>query len=287
VTVENSRLYEKMKERDRLAALGEMAAGLAHEIRNPLSSIKGAVQYLDPKSVPEGEGEFLEVIVEEVNRLNTVVTQFLEYARPLRSAFQATNMNDVLTKTMKLLSGHELPANIEVKLDLEPDLPTVNCDADQLKQVFINLALNAVQAMPKGGTLTVTTRKPRSNEWHLRDDAPRSLADQVEIRISDTGEGIPDEVRSRIFIPFYTTKKKGTGLGLAICQRIVKNHGGTIEVESKPGDGTRFILRLPTNADKPVFEGTPLPAIKPTLAQELEGTPVPEIRGTPVPTPSE
>ncbi len=278
VTVENSRLYEKMKERDRLAALGEMAAGLAHEIRNPLSSIKGAVQFLDPKKLPSEDGEIMGVIVDEVNRLNSVVTQFLEYSRPLRSSFSAVDMNDVLTRTMKLLTGHEVPENIILQLELAPDLPQVRCDADQLKQVFINLALNAVEAMPKGGTLTISTAQPRAREWRFQDDAPRPMGDQVEIRFSDTGEGIPEDVRSHIFIPFYTTKKKGTGLGLAISQRIVKNHGGTVEVESRTGEGTQFILRLPTNAEKPVFEGTPVPLIKPTLAQEIDGTPVPEIR---------
>jgi signal transduction histidine kinase len=278
ITVENSRLYEKMKERDRLAALGEMAAGLAHEIRNPLSSIKGAVQFLDPKSLPAAEAEIMTVIVEEVNRLNTVVTEFLEYSRPLRSAFTAVSINDVLTKTMKLLQGHEMPADIDVALDLAGELPQIRCDADQLKQVFINLALNAAQAMPKGGTLSITTRQPRASEWRFQDEVPRAIGDQVEIRFADTGEGIPEDVRSHIFVPFYTTKKKGTGLGLAICQRIVKNHGGTIEVESKSGGGTKFILRLPTNAEKPLLDGTPLPAIKPTMAQEIDGTPVPEIR---------
>lgn len=280
ITVENSRLYEKMKERDRLAALGEMAAGLAHEIRNPLTSIKGAVQYLDPKTLPAPDGELMEVIVEEVNRLNTVVTQFLEYARPLRSSLAPANLNDVLARTMKLLAGHEIPPNIEVKLDLAPELPVVSCDADQLKQVFINLALNAVQAMPKGGTLTIRTRRPRANAWRLHDDLPADLGDQVEVRIADTGEGIPEEVRSRIFIPFYTTKKKGTGLGLAICQRIVKNHGGSIEVSSRSGEGTEFVLRLPTNIEKPALEGTPMPSSKPPLPPmgDPDGTPVPEVR---------
>ncbi len=278
ITVENSRLYEKMKERDRLAALGEMAAGLAHEIRNPLSSIKGAVQFLDPKTLPAEDSEIMTVIIDEVDRLNTVVTQFLEYSRPLRSNFTAVNVNDVITRTMKLLTGHEIPGNVRVELDLAPDLPPMRCDADQIKQVLINLTLNAVQAMPGGGTLTLATRRPRAREWRFQDEAPRAIGDQVEIRVMDTGEGIPEEVRSHIFVPFYTTKKKGTGLGLAICQRVVKNHGGTIEVESRPGEGTQFIVRLPTNIDKPAIEGTPLPAIKPTLAQELDGTPVPEIR---------
>jgi len=284
IAVENSRLYERMKERDRLAALGEMAAGLAHEIRNPLGAIKGAVQYLDPKALPDAEGELAGVILEEVDRLNAVVTQFLEYSRPLKSTFTPVDINDVLARTMKLLTGHEMPESVQVKLDLAPELPPVSCDADQLKQVFINLAINAVQAMPRGGTLVLTTRRPRAGEWHLRDDAPRYVGDQVEIRFADTGEGIAEDVRRSIFIPFYTTKKHGTGLGLAICQRVVKNHGGTIEVESKPGEGATFILRLPTHGAGPA-ETTPSPlaaTIKPTLAQELDGTPVPEIR--PVPT---
>lgn len=282
VTVENSRLYERMKERDRLAALGEMAAGLAHEIRNPLSSIKGAAQFLDPTSLEGEEGEFLTVIVDEVERLNQVVTQFLEYARPIRSSFVAVDLNDILTRTLKLLSGHELPAHIEIKTDFEPDLPVVFCDADQLKQVFINLVLNAVQAMPQGGTLSLMTRTPRANTWRLSDDAPRRVADQVELRFSDSGEGIPDQVRDRLFIPFFTTKQKGTGLGLAICHRIVKNHGGTIEVESRAGQGTTFVLRLPTNADRPLQEGTPLPPVRPAFdGVDPDGTPIPEIRPTP------
>lgn len=280
ITVENSRLYERLKERDRLAALGEMAAGLAHEIRNPLSSIKGAAQFLDPAQLPDADAEFLTVIVEEVERLNTVVTQFLEYARPMRSSFVAADLNDVLAKTVKLLRGHELPDNIEVKLDLEPDLPVVHCDADQLKQVFINLALNAVQAMPNGGVLSITTRTPRANTWRLTDDAPRRVADQVELRFADSGAGIPEHMRDRIFIPFYTTKRKGTGLGLAICHRILKNHGGGIEVESRAGQGTTFVLRLPTNYERPSLEGTPQPPLRQPAFDSIDpdGTPVPELR---------
>lgn len=282
ITVENSRLYERMKERDRLAALGEMAAGLAHEIRNPLSSIKGAAQFLNPSALPSEDAEFLTVIVEEVERLNTVVTQFLEYARPMRSAFVPVDLNDVLARTVKLLSGHELPANIEVKTDFEPQLPAVYCDADQLKQVFINLVLNSVQAMPQGGVLSITTRTPRANTWRLTDDAPRRVPDQVELRFSDSGEGIPEHVRDRLFIPFFTTKQKGTGLGLAICHRILKNHGGGIEVESRSGHGTTFVLRLPTNHDRPTHEGTPLPPARARLdSVDPDGTPVPELRPVP------
>ena len=250
ITLENSRLYEKMKERDRLAALGEMAAGLAHEIRNPLASIKGASQYLDPTKLEEADREILQIIVEEVNRLDSVVTQFLDYSRPWPSAavaeqFQPADLNDVISRTMKLIEA-ALPQNIELVLDLTPQLPKVSGDAEQLKQVFINLALNAVQAMPDGGKLTVRTRRPRAPiELGLSEASPRYAADHVEVRVEDTGAGIPEEARDRIFIPFYTTKSKGTGLGLAICQRIVKGHQGTIEVQSRIGEGSEFILRFP------------------------------------------
>jgi len=252
ITIENSRLYEKMKERDRLAALGEMAAGLAHEIRNPLGAIKGAAQYLDPAGMPAGDAEILNIIVEEVNRLDAVVAQFLQYSRPLPAAtsgkFQPTDLNDVLWKTMKLIEN-DLPRNVAVELDLTPGLPSIRADAEQLKQVFINLALNAVQAMPDGGRLTVRTRRPHAPvELGLSDSTPRYSADQVEVRVADTGAGIPEDALDRIFIPFYTTKSKGTGLGLAISQRIVKGHGGTIEVQSRLGEGSEFILRFPSAA---------------------------------------
>jgi signal transduction histidine kinase len=250
ITLENSRLYEKMKERDRLAALGEMAAGLAHEIRNPLASIKGASQYLDPHKLDEADKEILQIIVEEVNRLDGVVAQFLDYSRPYASSmaadqFQPTDLNEVIAKTVKLIEA-ALPANITLQQDLTREVPRILGDAEQLKQVFINLALNAVQAMPDGGKLTVRTRRPRPPiDLALSEASPRYAADHVEVRFEDTGAGIPEEARDRIFIPFYTTKSKGTGLGLAICQRIVKGHQGTIEVQSRLGEGTEFILRFP------------------------------------------
>jgi len=252
ITIENSRLYEKMKERDRLAALGEMAAGLAHEIRNPLGAIKGAAQYLDPSHLQGGDAEILQIIVEEVDRLDGVVAQFLDYSRPFPTAqsgkFQKTDLNDVLWKTMKLIESN-LPGNVALELDLTPDLPAIHGDAEQLKQVFINLVLNAVQAMPDGGHLTVRTRRPHAPvELGLSESTPRYSADQIEVRFTDTGAGIPDDALDRIFIPFYTTKTKGTGLGLAISQRIVKGHGGSIEVQSRVGEGTEFVLRFPSAA---------------------------------------
>jgi len=242
LVIENSKLYQQMKERDRLAAIGEMSAGLAHEIRNPLAAIKGAIQYLDPRKLPEEDREFLEIMVEEVNRLNGVVTQFLDYSRPLKPALAPADLNEVLTRTFKLLAP-AVPPSVELQVALAPELPRVACDAEQLKQVFINLAQNAFQAMPHGGRLLVSTRVTRDDLAYWREGARRP--DQVEVRFLDSGAGIPEEARERIFVPFYTTKEKGTGLGLAICQRIITAHQGSVVVQSTPGEGAEFVISLP------------------------------------------
>jgi len=256
LVIENSKLYQQMKERDRLAALGEMAAGLAHEIRNPLAAIQGAIQLLLPQgaprpgdSVPEGAGEFLGIIADEVRRLNGVVTQFLDYSRPVRASLAPGDVNEVVSRTIALLQA-DLPPAVKLTVELAPELPRVSCDPEQLRQVFLNLALNAVQAMPHGGELHISTRLAR-DEVALWRDTPRR-SDLVEIHFHDTGPGIPEDARDHIFVPFYTTKEKGTGLGLAICQRIVKTHGGTIGVRSAPGDGAEFVIALPA-----LWEGKP------------------------------
>lgn len=245
LVVENSKLYLQMKERDRLAALGEMSAGLAHEIRNPLAAIKGAVQFLDPGRLQGEDREFLEIVIEEVNRLNGVVTQFLDYSRPLKSAFSPTSVNDVIEKTFRLLEAQK-PGNVAVDLDLAGWLPRVQADAEQLKQVFLNLALNAFQAMPGGGRLAVSTRVARDELAAWRESSRRP--DLVEIRFRDTGPGVPADERENVFVPFFTTKEKGTGLGLAICHRIVEEHEGSIDVESAAGDGAMFTIRLPVRS---------------------------------------
>ena len=242
LVIENSKLYQQMKERDRLAALGEMSAGLAHEIRNPLAAIKGAVQYLDPSKLPAEDREFVQIMIEEVNRLNGVVTQFLDYSRPLKPSLAPTAVNDVVQKTFRLLESLA-PPNVAVELDLADWVPRVQADAEQLKQVFLNLALNAFQAMPGGGRLRVSTRVARDELAFWREGSRR--ADVVEIRFRDTGPGIPEDARESIFVPFYTTKEKGTGLGLAICQRIVKAHQGSIVVHSAAGEGAEFLVSLP------------------------------------------
>jgi len=254
LVIENSKLYQQMKERDRLAALGEMAAGLAHEIRNPLAAIQGAIQLLLPpgaarapgapgsKDGSDGPSEFLGIIADEVKRLNGVVTQFLDYSRPVRPSLAPGDVNEILRKTLTLLQA-DLPGNVKIVLDLADGLPRVSCDPEQLRQVFLNLAINAFQVMPKGGELRIATRLA-GDEIALWRDTPRR-SDLVEVRFRDTGPGVPEEARDHIFVPFYTTKEKGTGLGLAICQRIVKTHGGNIVVHSSPGEGAEFVIALP------------------------------------------
>jgi two-component system sensor histidine kinase HydH len=249
LVIENSKLYQQMKERDRLAAIGEMSAGLAHEIRNPLAAIKGAIQYLDPSKLPGEDREFLEIVVDEVNRLNGVVSQFLDYSRPLKPALAPADVNEVITRTLRLLQS-TVPPGIELVAALTDEPVRVLCDAEQLKQVFINLAQNGFQAMPHGGKLSVTTTVVRDELAFWREGARRP--DQVEVRFRDTGPGIPEEERERIFVPFYTTKEKGTGLGLAICLRLVRAHLGTLLVRSPPGGGAEFTVVLPALRDEPV-----------------------------------
>lgn len=269
VVIENSKLYEKMRERDRLAALGEMSAGLAHEIRNPLGAIKGAAQMLDPRRLPGEEGEFLEVIVEEVNRLNGVVTAFLDYARPLKQHFGPTDINEVVARTVKLIQN-DLPANVAIKVEHGEGALKAEGDAEQLKQVLINLVQNAIQAFDgRPGTITIRTTK---HDHKLTDF--RSSTDIVELQVADDGPGIPADQQAHIFVPFFTTKQKGTGLGLAICQRIVKNHGGSISVQSRPGDGSTFVVRLPSLA----AETTP-------LELPADGTPFPGTLQSPITVP--
>jgi two-component system, NtrC family, sensor histidine kinase HydH len=249
--IESSQAYERVKERDRLAALGEMAAGLAHEIRNPLGAIKGAAQLLMPSGQVSGPGpasadannetkELLDIIVEEANRLNNVVTRFLDYARaerPRRDEAGTIDLNALVRKTVHLIAQSDDAKNIDIRVRLDEYLPKVAADPESLVQVFLNLGINACQAMATGGTLEIaTTRRRRSRLGY---------GQFAEVRFRDTGVGIPRDKIKKLFIPFFTTKSKGTGLGLAISHRIIHQHAGTIEVRSTPGQGSTFSVFLP------------------------------------------
>lgn len=260
ITIENSRLFGLLRERDRLAALGEMSAGLAHEIRNPLAAIKGAAQELDPGRIGGDDGELMQIIIDEVNRLNSVVSEFLDYARPFRGTFVALSVNDAVKRTAQLMQ-HDLKSggsDVELAVELGEDLPDVNGDAERLQQVLINLILNAADAMKRKGKITLSTRKSADMTdaalWTLKE--PRQF---VEVRVKDEGPGIPGPLLEQIFIPFFTTKARGTGLGLALCQRIVQHHGGNIEVRSVDGHGATFVIRLPALPQKK-READPTPA---------------------------
>lgn len=246
--------FDAIKEQHRLAALGTMAAGLAHEIRNPLAGIKGAAQYLQSLPAEGGakrhQDEFLDIIVTEVDRLNAVVTGFLDYARHLELRRERVDVNVLVLQVNQLVRAGGLPPGIRLREELGGALPTLDADGDKLRQVLLNLLRNAVQAVGHEGTVVVSTRR---GQLRLRSGAWSSA---VEVVVADDGPGIPKENRDKLFIPFFTTKDTGTGLGLAISQRIARAHEGELEVESRPGEGSRFIVRLPVGlGDVSVEEG--------------------------------
>jgi two-component system sensor histidine kinase HydH len=222
---------EQLRRADRLSALGELSAGMAHEIRNPLGAIKGAVEILkDDYSSEDTKYEFIKILLKESDRLNNIVQEFLGFARPKPPEFQLADLNAAIESALVLTAQEARKTGVSIEKKLDPAIGMRSLDAGLLNQAFLNLILNAIQAMPRGGVLTV--------ESHLRNDA-------VEVKIGDTGVGIPAGDRKKLFSPFFTTKKNGTGLGLAITYRIVENHRGKIDVSSEPGKGTTFTVKIP------------------------------------------
>ncbi len=252
VVVENSMSYAQMKERDRLALLGQMAAGLAHEIRNPLGAIKGAAQLL-AEPVPGAPSEpasqeFIGIILEEVDRLDRVVGSVLDLAHRGERPVLPIDVNSVVRRTAQIVSTELRDEGVELLVLLEPELPRAAIDPEQLRQVLLNLVRNAFQAVGDRGKVTLSTRVRfgRTTRSDRRIDEPF-----VEIHVADTGPGISRKVLDKIFLPFFTTKDKGTGLGLAISQRIVQGAQGRIEVRSYEGRGSTFTVVLPAAKDAP------------------------------------
>lgn len=277
VAIANSRLYDRMKERDRLAALGSMAAGLAHEVKNPLGAIKGAAQLLEEvtEGTPDADPtvkEFLGIILEETDRLNRVVGSFLDYARPHAGNPVPLDINGAVRRSVQILSSQKSDEQVDLRLELAESLPRASIDPEKLRQVLMNLVQNAIQAMNGRGRVTITTnsrRAPRSG-WVISPPSgnsgrlPPDDAEVVEISVADTGPGISQKVLKNLFVPFFTTKEQGTGLGLAISQSIVQNAGGSIQVQSQQGSGTKFTITLPASDD---VLATPLPSsIAPSAA---------------------
>jgi signal transduction histidine kinase len=268
VVVENSREYQRMQARDRLALLGQMAAGLAHEVKNPLGAIKGAAQLLgDPaaSTLSPSDREFVGIILEEVDRLDRVVGSVLDYARPAKGNPGQVDVNAVVERTLRVLSPESPECSLETKLAAW--LPPVRADAEQLRQVIINLVRNAVQAMQGRGVVTVSTRTGGEDghsapTWSAPDSAHETEQGTrwVELTVRDEGPGIDPEMMKNLFVPFVTTKDRGTGLGLAISQRIVEELGGRIDVRSQPGMGSAFTVALP--AAHPITASPTPPAVR-------------------------
>ncbi len=229
-------LEEQMRRQERLATVGSLAAGIAHEIRNPLASVSGSIQLLQGELNLSGdEKRLMDIVVRETDRLNTIITDFLEYARPKNGNLDNVALGPLLNETIMLLKNSlNFSKDVRIECDIDNYIK-IKGDAQRLKQVFWNLLINACQAMPDGGAIAVTSSPAVAN-----DDLK-----MCEIIVADTGQGIAREFIEKIFDPFFTTKTRGTGLGLAIAYRIIDDHKGTISAESEEGKGTRFIIRLP------------------------------------------
>jgi PAS domain S-box-containing protein len=221
----------------RLVSLGEVTASMAHEFNNPLGIIMGFVEDMLSSTDPASPHyRALQIIDEESKRCRQIVRDLMEYARPRSTEFCSTSIADVIEKTLQLVGNRLYKQKVSVEKTLEPDLPRIPADSPQLEQVLVNLYLNAIDAMPEGGKLTVEAKIARSD----------GLAPLAVITVADTGFGITETDLPKIFQPFFTAKKRrGMGLGLPICQRIVKNHGGRLEVKSQEGIGTTFMIYLP------------------------------------------
>jgi len=226
-------LTNRMAEAEKLAALGQLSAGVAHEIRNPLHVILGYTQLLSMTEERKERKEKFKIIEEQIYRIERILQGISQYVRksPPKER-EKVNLNTTIQEVLSLINYRASVDNIHVNMHLTENLPEVSANKDEIHQVLLNLITNARDAMPQGGVLTITTR----NKGKV-----------VEIIFEDTGIGIPREIRDKIFDPFFTTKEagKGTGLGLSVSRSIVERHGGTMEVENKEGRGTKFTIELP------------------------------------------
>ena len=224
-------IEEQLRRADRLSAMGELSAGMAHEVRNPLASIKGTAEILrDGIDSSDKKYEFAQILVREVDRLENVVRDFLRFARPDKGVLEEVRICSAMDDVDNLTRQQALKSGVDIELDCSEMLPLISGNFEQLKQAFLNFVLNALQAMPDGGRLVI------------KGDVSR---DHLRVVFSDTGPGIPEALQGRVFNPFYTSRQEGTGLGLAITHRIIDAHGGRILLNSKPGEGATFTVELP------------------------------------------
>ncbi len=226
-------LEKEMRETERLAAVGRMAAGVAHEVRNPLSSVKGLALLLQRKFSPtSNEHETATLLIQEVERINRTISELLSFARPAPLELAGVDVRKLLERQIRLLAADKDSDGISFTLEADDGLLPIAADQDRLNQVFVNILLNGVQAMGEGGKLVVRA-------WN------NSGENTVVISVTDTGPGMEKEVLNQAFFPYFTTKKGGTGIGLALSQKVVNEHGGTIKIHSIPGQGTEVIVTLP------------------------------------------
>lgn len=238
IALENAILYKEKRERfkrmsraDKLATIGELAAGAAHEIRNPLTAIQSSLQYLSTKIHAEKENKLLTNALQETGRINEILSALLSFSRPSEIKKEENNIIEILDESLALISIQSNKYKIKITRNY-PNTPLLlNSDKAQLKQLFLNILLNSAQAMNSGGELKI--------EVHPKDNH------KILITVTDTGEGIPEDKLDNIFDPFFTTKSGGTGLGLSICYGIIESHKGEIEVKSKVGQGTTISITLP------------------------------------------
>lgn len=225
---------------EQLAALGEISAGIAHELKNPLTSIMGFTQLL-PQRLENKEFllKYAQIIKEETNRLNKIIENLLQFARPKLKVKDRFNLKDVILRTIELLRYQLEKNNIKLELNLI-DMPDIYGEFDKIEQVFINIIMNSIEAMPAGGKISIR------NKTVVKRSSNNLFYEYAVVYFTDTGEGIKPEHIDKLFNPFFTTKPKGTGLGLSISHRIITEHSGTIEVFSKYGEGATFVVSLPT-----------------------------------------
>ncbi len=223
---------DQLIQAERLATAGKMSASFAHEIRNPLSSMRMLAQMLmqKPEMLGEKPQQSVRYILEEIERIDTIVKGLMDFARPSSLDLEQQPIAPVLQTVLSLMEANLAHHKIQLVLELLPETPEIQFDSDKLKQAFMNVVLNAMEAMPQGGVLRVSTVTEN---------------DSVCIKVEDTGVGIPAEDLEHLFEPFFTRKTRGTGLGLANVKRILEEHGGTVEIDSTPGEGTKVLLRLP------------------------------------------
>lgn len=225
---------EQLRRADRLSALGQLSAGMAHEIRNPLGAIKGTAEILQEDFSPQDKKyEFLQIMLKEISRLDRILGEFLMFAKPASPEKGIIKINELLASVLSLVAQQASKNNVRIDAELSEEV-AVRADEGLLRQAFLNLVLNAIQAMPSGGELKVRAAM----------EDGKSGKRECSISIADTGGGMSEENLKRLFNPFFTTKKEGTGLGLVITHRIVEAHGGTIGVQSRENEGTTFTVKL-------------------------------------------